>query len=656
MSTETHTPAAVESRSTGRSSVTVARRWLSPSRRSLLTSGATYGLLLVLCAFVAYWAMFSQFKYYDDEGFFDYSLKLFVAGQPLYTADFSGYGPFYYELFGAFFTLIGHSVTTDSGRLVQLSIWLGSSLGIGLAAQRLTGRLSLGAISFVTAFTLMTALINEPMHAEALVCALLTATMLVTAYWLPHSARGAPAALGALAAALLLTKVNVGVYAIVAVAFAVIVAGAPLGRFSAVRGLVIAAFVGVAPIVMLSSLNTPWARAYTIVAATSALSIVFVSTRSRTVADLPWVEWVIGGFAACSAAVLAIIFLLGPTPGALFQQIVLVPYNQNGILNLPISLGGDAIWWSLAATALAWALRHGGRYRADAALHSAPSVADGLMRTAAGVAILLSLGDSWPFDLSPDAAFALAMPLAWIAALPSRRDTPGPQARLVRVLIPSLAVLQGVLAYPVAGSQVTLGSIVFVLCGAVCLADGAAELVAWSDSRPSLAAAMVSGVQALFVALAVAATFEYVVQPFGTYHNAYEANVPLRIAGASRLRLDLADSNTYSTVVATLRANCRTLMSLPGLYSFNIWTGLPTPSPLTGEQPYWRQLSSDQQRRVVAAAEVSPGLCVLRDDSLSPSYTDGKPVPRTPLVAYVVGDQFVPFATFPPYVLEKRRG
>jgi hypothetical protein len=62
---------------------------------------------------------------------------------------------------------------------------------------------------------------------------------------------------------------------------------------------------------------------------------------------------------------------------------------------------------------------------------------DGLFRLFAGVAILLSLGNQFPFAIGPDAPFGRAMPLAWVAAPPSRRDSIGALERLAILLIPS---------------------------------------------------------------------------------------------------------------------------------------------------------------------------------------------------------------------------
>jgi hypothetical protein len=623
-----------------------------------LPSAAVYALLLTLGTLAAYWAMFSQFAPYDDEGFFLYSLKLFVGGHPLYSSVFSDYGPFYYELFGGLFKLSGHAVSTDTGRLLQLAIWLASTLGLAAAAQRLTGRVAIGAAAFATSFGLMTVLTNEPMHPEALTCALLTAMALVITFGLEPHGRASLVAIGALAAALLTTKVNVGGYAMIAVAFAAVTAGPGLSRYTILRWPVTAAFVLVGPVVMVGKLNTAQARSYALLAVLSALSVVFVTgvdeARVRAAGDsLSWPRWLLAGFLACLILVLGIVFALGSSPLDLIDQTISVPARQGSILSIPVTLGDNAIWWSLGATAIAWTLRRS-RLLMSSAAHERPSITAGLLRLLVGVAILLSLVGQFPFAISPDAPFALAMPLAWVAALPSRRDSM-PRVRLARLLIPSLAVLQALVAYPVAGSQLGVGSILFVLCAAICLSDGAAEIVFWGQARGSDALLVVNaGLTALLVAVAIGTAYQAVVQPVQTYHDIYRANTTLPIVGANRLHLPQPVSAAFAQVVAQLRAQCRTLISLPGLYSFNLWSGLPAPSPLTGEQPYWTLLSSDQQRTVLTAAKSSPTPCLLRSSTELAFYTAGAALPRVPLVAYLE-DRFVPFAQVGPYILERPR-
>jgi hypothetical protein len=597
--------------------------------------------------------MFGLFQVYDDEGVFDYSLKLFVGGHPLYSSVFSEYGPLYYLVFGGLFSLVGQAVTTDAGRLIQITIWVATSLGLGLTAHRLTGRLTLGVAALATSFSLLTVLINEPMHAEALVSALLVAMSAVIAFGVRRRPRASLAMIGALAAALLLTKINVGIYAIVAIGFATVVAGGSLVRLIPLRWLAVAAFVLVGPVVMASKLNTAWARSYALLALLSTLSLVFVALpRERDSASADespqWLPWLIGGFTACLVIVLAIIFALGSTPGALINQTVVVPSHQSSFFTIPITLDPNVIWWSFGATALAWTWRQWGRglYSPIRAL----SLWEGLFRTIAGVAILLSLASQSLFSIAPDAAFSLAMPLAWVAALPPAVDISGSRERLVRVLIPSLAILSCLLAYPVAGSQVALGSILLVLCGAICVADGWALLAAWGPRASSnpVGAPLV----ALGVALALGTTYQYIVQPLQASHDGYRASIALQVPSAARLHLNPAQASAIDRVVALVRSRCHTLISLPGMYSFNIWTGLPTPSPLTGEQPYWLVLTYGQQTKVLEAAVASRGLCAVRNDSLAAAY-GGAPL-ASPLVNYIDRD-FVPIGEFAPYTVEVRR-
>jgi hypothetical protein len=179
-------------------------------------------------------------------------------------------------------------------------------------------------------------------------------------------------------------------------------------------------------------------------------------------------------------------------------------------------------------------------------------------------------------------------------------------------------------------------------------------LVAWNRERPFSAPLAASGLTALFVALALGTTFEYIVQPLQIYHDTYRANTPVIVHGASRLHLPGPTAGAFEQIVAALRAHCGTVIGLPGLYSFNLWSELPTPSPMTGAQPYWLSLSSAQQRSVLAAAKSSPGLCVVRNDADAASYTAGGPVPRVPLVAYLE-DNFKPILQIGPYTVETRR-
>jgi hypothetical protein len=240
--------------------------------------------------------------------------------------------------------------------------------------------------------------------------------------------------------------------------------------------------------------------------------------------------------------------------------------------------------------------------------------------------------------------------LAWVAAVPSIREVGAPRERLGRLLIPSVAILYCLLAYPVAGTQLRLGSILLVPCGAICIADGWAALVAWeAKTGGRIAASLLPGIG---VALAVGTTFLYILQPAAANRSHYRDGAALTVAGATRLHLNPAQAGSIDRVVALVRSRCRTLISLPAMSSFNVWTGLPTPSPTIGAQPYWRELTYGQQVSLLHAAVSSDRLCLVRNDSLVAIY--GGAPQSSPIVNYLERD-FHPIAQFSPYTVEVRR-
>ncbi len=125
------------------------------------------------------------------------------------------------------------------------------------------------------------------------------------------------------------------------------------------------------------------------------------------------------------------------------------------------------------------------RLRAATPAGGAPRLLGALGRLFAGLAIWLSIVAADPLrNISPENAnFALAMTLAWVAAIPCTRDRGGVSERFVRIFIPAFAVLEALMAYPVAGTQVMFGSLLFLVCGAICFADGWRDLEAWDLAR-----------------------------------------------------------------------------------------------------------------------------------------------------------------------------
>jgi hypothetical protein len=617
-----------------------------------------YVAVLIGCAFAAYWGMFTQFAPYDDSGFFINSIRLFDEGRPLYNQVFSDYGPFSYELWAVVFGVAGHALSTDSGRLAIVGVWLFTSLLLGVSCQRLTGRLALGVIVQALSFSVLGAVTAEPMHASGVVCLLFAVTVALVSFVLPRHQRTALFALGAIVACTALTKVNIGGFVAIAVAYATVMALPSLRRVGVLRWLTTAALVAVGPLLMRPNLSEPWVQNYSILAVAGTLAIVLSTDapqRARAddaTAARRWLTWLLGGFAAGVAVVVGVVLADGTSLGSLWQETVTLPSHQASVFSIPLTLSEEIVYWAVGAVAGAWVVR---RLRATSPARKQPGLADALGRVLAGLAILFSIVGADPFNISPDnASFALAMVLAWVAAIPSTRDDRSTERRFVRLFLPSFAVLEALQAYPVAGTQVRFSALLLLVCGAVCVGDGWSELETWGAARDTVDGARVPRtiMGAFATALAVAAAFAYVVRPMETVGNAYAANPALPFAGASRLHLPASQVATFTQIVTLLRARCHSVITLPGLLSFNLWSGLPAPSGLTAE-PFWSLLTPAQERSALHSAQTAAGLCSVSNDELATSWDDGKPPPQVPLVSFIEHD-FTPIAQYEGYVVAVR--
>ncbi|MDQ6739715.1 MAG: Ig-like domain-containing protein, partial [Actinomycetota bacterium] len=557
----------------------------------------------------------------------------FVDGHALYNSVFSYYGPFHYEFWGGLSALTGFTFSADSGRWVVWVLWLGTSLLIAITTRRLTGRLMLAVIVQVLSFTVLTAVSNEPMYPGDTVLVLISALVATAVFLLPGHKRIALSVIGALVSAVILTKVNAGGYALIAVGYAALMSlpRLPWGRL--LRAGAIAAMVLVGPAVMASSLSSGWVQRYAFLFAASAVALVLVTTRPDPENEAAggqserWITWMLSGFAAASVFVIGVILALGTTPGALYESVVTASH-QASYFTAALPLDRSVFYWATAGVGVAWLVR-----RRRLAMVGGPMVGAAL-RMVAGLTIWFSVVGENPLNIGPEnARFALALPLGWVAALPSTRDDGSLTSRFVRLLIPALAVSQTLIAYPVAGSQLAFASVLFLVCGAMCVADGWSELdAAVADQR--IRAALWALMSSLTTALAIVFAIQYVVRPAITARGIYNSQRPLPFPGARGLHLPSEQVGVYKSIVTTLRGRCRHLITLPGMLSLNLWSGIPAPSGLT-EEPWWADVPPNQLRVALASAKTAQGLCQVRNDFIVSFWNSGRPLPQIPLVRFL---------------------
>ena len=620
----------------------LAAAWEWSASHPAATAGLAYGLLALAAAFTAFFVLFDQFAFYDDEGTLLIAVRAFADGQVLYRDVYAAYGPFFFDVFGGFFALTGIAVTNDASRLVVGVVWVASSVGFGVAAQRLSGRLVLGIAATIVAFGALGVLSAEPMHPQVAIAPLLAGITLMVAFGPTGRVAWAGAATGALLGCLVLTKVNVGGYAVIAAAAAVVLTWGPLQSRRWLRWAAIAGLLALPFAVMLPDLREDWVRQ---LAALEFLALAAVTIAAYTARPTPgersatlsrWVLGALVGGVAAMVAILAILVLTGPSVSQAYDGIVTQGLKLRSVFMIPLEVPGAAVDWGIfavAAAGLAVWLR-----RADG---GPPTAWPGLFRVAAGLAIWFTVAKVSPLSFGPGGNYiVLPLALAWVAALAPPGAAEGPYRRFARVFLPLLAIEQTLQVYPVAGSQIRMAAVTFVAVGVVCIADGMGQLRAWSITRgweaPRFEAAGTAA------ALAVAAVFGYhaIVSTAATGVIAYRDNSKLDLPGARMLHIAQPQNEEYARLVGLMREHrCTAFVGFPNLDSLYIWSGIEPPKPNPpGAWPI--VLPLDQQQRVVDQMRASPRPCAMRNDGLAEgAWLHGTPPDESdPLVNYIFND------------------
>ena len=607
-------------------------RTQSRSRR-LAGAWLAYGAVLALCALYAYWKLFTTWQPYDDTGFNTYAIRLFMDGHPLYNQIFSPYGPFPFELWGAVFKILGVTPSTDAAYLATYVLWLATSVAIGVCAQRLSGRVAIGVCAQILSFALLAISTREPILPDLLATSLLVALEVVCIFGVSRRPRAALATVGALIGVLALTKVNSGGFAFVAVAFAAIMSLPGLRQTAWLRRCAVAAVILIGPVLMAPDLHTGAFARFAFLVFSAAVALVLAAGLTPLGTVVPgearrWVGSLLAGLIVSMVVILAVIFVLGTSPRALFDTVIVNGPRQRTEHPYPLELAPWVTVLALAAAAAAWVVSHTTAARKAIA---GPSTVIALARIVCGVLI-------W---FPPVEGFAVRLALAWVAVLPSSRDTDASAWRFVRLTVPTLAVVNSLFAYPVAGSQVQFVETMFVLCGAICVADGlsdpklVAALGAMLRIRLHSARAIIA---ALTVALAFVVLLSSVALPLRGLHSKYDSYRALPFAGAQRLHLPPAVTSTFVALIAAARAHCRTLISTPGLSSLNLWSGLPAPSGYTIIGLWWEAPPAEDLERAYAHARSAPGLCEVRNSEEIHFWVNEQPLPRIPLVRFLEED------------------
>jgi len=497
---------------------------------------------LVCSVLFARFLLGTSFATHDDEGYFLLAMRRYwfrgdLAGEPW---KFEHYGPFYYLVQSLF---MGKAVTHDAGRWATLCCWLGAASLSGWFMWCATRVPLLAASAVLASVSVLSVLGHEPGHPQQEVAVLLALACAACV----HPGLRARWVLGAVGAALVLTKINVGAFYLAALLHA----AACVWMRGKCRDIAITVSlmyaVAAAPVLAAGHL-ADGASGFALVASLCAAVTFAYGLRARHDGawDSPHIAAVARGFGMAAIATLIVSMFETQSIyriGELWEGLVLQPArNPAGGLFLGFRLG----WVECAATfvvlATVWCVDRYARefmgwVRAGAGL--------------AGIFLLVRTDLTW------------VMPLVPLGVLPLTRRAWSNSEWFTRIFVADLAVTEFLQTYPVAGGQAGIAALPVMLWSFLCLWDGLEEVGRRRWARP---------VAALITVVVTAGMWRSGLRQFGYPY------APSRLPGSSRLHLEPGQADTYRFLSNSIRQNCNLLYTLPRLHSFNFWSSVDAPA------------------------------------------------------------------------------
>jgi 4-amino-4-deoxy-L-arabinose transferase-like glycosyltransferase len=195
---------------------------------SAMRTAAWFTILTVPAAVAAYYRIFSGFAEWDDEGSIMMTVRQYLAGGKLYEEVFSPYGPVYFYYNRLLRSVTGNVLNHNAVRITSAALSLLCALICAWIVLRLTKSLAAASVTHLLVFRVLSFFTYEPGHPQEL-CLLLLLCLAGsgTVAANPRYVWLAMTAAGSIAAALTLVKVNIGIFALLAVAMAVLFQATP---------------------------------------------------------------------------------------------------------------------------------------------------------------------------------------------------------------------------------------------------------------------------------------------------------------------------------------------------------------------------------------------------------------------------------------------
>lgn len=528
-------------------------------------------LFLIVGAVYAFPTTFGQFRAYDDEGCLMISVQGYSEGNALYDRVNTVYGPVYYFYEWVLHKVAAIPLTNDTTAGLCVAHWILGAAILALAGFRMTRSFLLSAFIFMQAIVHLEPLANEPGHPQEVVVMLLGLAGLVAAGGLKR--RETLPLLAAIGTGLLLTKINVGAFFGMALALSMLccTSGGGIVRVGVwAVTLLVCAFPF---LLMWPHHDEAWVRNYSLEMSLSILAVGLVANVFVTERVIRLRDWVRA--AATSAVVSGLLLLIlvatGSTLSATWESLVSGAAKIGGIFHVPLHLERWPSWPRLTWDALGVAALTVYLKRRATAVQVPLAI----------VKTLYGIMGTWVLVFEPKLQLAFLLPWAWLLIVGTKKTD---NDLFSRIFLAFLAVWQGLQAYPVAGTQVTIGTLMGVLVFSVCLWDAMRIFANTSLLRPTLQkAASVRGgrlaqLGVLSILLALLAIFSLKwCNPTHVWRE-YQAKQSMDLPGCHYRRIDSAEAIQYRKLAEFLKTNSDTFYIFPGLNSMYFWTDKRPPT------------------------------------------------------------------------------
>ncbi|WP_221029762.1 hypothetical protein [Actomonas aquatica] len=543
---------------------------------------------MIILAGVLAWAgqrlLFSTFMIYDDEGYVLLSLHNYHLDGQLYDQVFSQYGPGFFAVMDGLSRLGHFDWTSATARWVTWGMWLGTAAFPALLVGRTARSLTTGTLTFVATFAFMWVMIREPSHPGGLIGLLLALGAWLGSRRDPATHWPTAAALGGIGVILLLTKINVGVFFLTS-AGGWLLAHALSGRARTIAVLATGLWMVLMPVLLMRRLaHEAWVPVFMLLAALTGVALWITVVRQASPSARPRnIAVMIAAACAVALSVLALTLARGTSLAWLWRGVILDPLEQTSVYTfafdwLPGSIAFAAVTCLFAVT----------QDRLPAKIRSRVLVSVRLLG-----AILLGLSFLGGVGLSASAlAMSFGPGLAVFCALSLPGIKPEDRSDRVRRWLAWLLAAQFLHGFPVAGSQVNWAT--FLLVPLVVLANlDSARLLRTNQAttRHRLRWAAVAG------SLLCSGIISHKLVATARFQQASGERLNFPGTGAMVVTDEVAFAQ--QSIVATVGAQADMLFSLPGTYSLNLWSGVPTPTRANATQ-WFNSLSPERQEQIIA--------------------------------------------------------